>query len=129
MGKPSQRGLTLNAQVYERLEKFYEKDRKKVASQSFTRYIQNILLEHIKYNEELAEYGGFLEYIHAEGNTVYVKDNRTGTIATVQIHTSPDVLYCDTHNTTDCAHISFCYAIKEVYMALIERGFRPPKKS
>jgi len=36
-------------------------------------------------------------------------------------------LYCQEDNSENCVHVGFCYALPQVYKALIKKGFRPPK--
>ena len=66
------------------------------------------------------------EFVFDEaGNTVYIKDNRTGRIAGVRI--KADGFLCDIDDRNDCIHVGFALALPSVYKALDRAGIKLPK--
>ena len=53
------------------------------------------------------------EFVFDEaGNTVYIKDNRTGRIAGVRV--KADGFHCDIDDRNDCIHVSFALTLPDV---------------
>ncbi|MFZ0698288.1 MAG: hypothetical protein WAM88_14235, partial [Nitrososphaeraceae archaeon] len=121
--------ISLKNTLVERLEAIQAKETDKHSEQKFATWLTNILYQLADYHETLNRYGPFLEFIDARENRINLVDHRKNKPVMIYINADRKELQCDLDNKSDCIHIGFCYAIPEVYKALIDHGFRPPKKT
>ncbi len=120
--------LTVRDGIKEKLVSLYENDPKRPRNQKFAAYLDNLLAEYVEYHEKLQQYGPFVEYKDKRENYIELYDYRKHQYVNVYVDDKEKQLRCDADNSTDCYHVGFCYAIKEVYEILIDHGFRPPRR-
>lgn len=117
--------VALRTVLLDRLKTLYHEDKNRPVNQSFNAYFENLLLIQTDYHEKIMKHGGFFEYVGAFDNHINIYDQKLKTSIRVYIHDKEKKLYCEKHESNDCLHVGFCYAIPEVYNVLIERGFNP----
>jgi len=120
--------LSIKPELYSKLYAIYEKKRK--GSITFTSWLLDIVFEHLEEDELLSRYAPGLEFIGADGNTVFIKDWFEDRIVEVIIHDGgigKRFLFCRYCERDDCLHVGFCFGIREVNKVLVERGFKQPK--
>jgi hypothetical protein len=66
-----------------------------------------------------------LQFINAEGSSVYIKDRVKGSM--VELVVKDGDLFCTEDHSKDCSHIGFAWAIPAVYDVMRARGRKPPK--
>ena len=88
-------------------------------NKSFSRYINDIIMEVVEADESFALQAPFMQKVGLDGNSIMIKDNKIGRIAEVQVHGKE--LVCMLDERKDCVHVGFAYAIPEVYRVMSER--------
>lgn len=115
--------ISVREGVKQELEEIYQSDKRRPKNQKFTAYIENMLLQKIDFEKSLEEHGHIFKFETVDDNHIILMDNFIGKHVFVNFHEK--ILYCEEHNTIDCAHVGFCYGIPEVYKALIDKGLKP----
>ena len=79
-------------------------------------------------DEVFARHAPFMQEFGSDesGNTVYIKDNRTGRIAGIAIGKDKE-LHCDVDDRSDCVHVGFAFSLPEVYKVMERLRVKPPK--
>jgi hypothetical protein len=117
--------ISVSEHLGQRLATLFTKDRKRPENQKFSPWVNNILLKYVEFQEQQKEHGPFLEFKDADENMVTLYDHEKRKSLTVYIDVKKKKLQCEYHNNkTDCLHVGFCYAIPEVYLMLINNGFK-----
>ena len=113
--------ITITQQVHDKARTRYNQKLKagQVQDKSFSRFINDIIMDVIEADANLALQAPFMQKIGLEGNSIMIKDNKIGRIAEVQVHGKE--LVCMLDERKDCVHVGFAYAIPEVYRVLSER--------
>ncbi len=129
---PLSRKYTTIAIKHEIKERLVKKHRDgqlagKLKGVSLTAYINSLLLDILEQDDYLNRYGPFLSWIGPHENLLLLYDNRLQRTVEVEVHYDKKVLHCREHNSNECLHVGFCFAIRDVYKVLVERGFRQPK--
>ncbi len=123
--------ITVRKEVAAKLRLLYEEEKKKQPFLSFTYWATEYLREKLEEDEILRRYGPFLEYIGISDTdgTIFIRDHIEDRIVEVVARSDigKRILYCRYCEKDNCLHVGFCFAIKEINKALIERGFRQPK--
>jgi virulence-associated protein VapD len=124
------KSVTITQSIHDYYRKSYEQNREKLERKginSFTSYITSMLEALMEENEIFARYAPFLQEFGFDevGNTVYIKDNRTGRIAGIGIKDKE--LHCDVDDRSDCVHVGFAYSVPTVYKVMEKLGVPPPK--
>ncbi len=128
------KSILIREGIYNKLQEKYikvvEREKNIIEEQltSFTYWVNNYLLDVIEEDELLSKYAPALSFIGVEGNTIFIKDDLKDRIVEVKAYVMPTkILWCEECNSSDCLHVGFSFAIKEVNRILIERGFKRPK--
>src|SRR5487761_1196607 len=77
-------------------------------NKSFSRYINDIIMEVVEADESFALQAPFMQKEGLDGNSIMIKDNKIGRIAEVQVHGKE--LVCMLDERKDCVHVGFAYA-------------------
>ena len=120
--------LSIKPEIYKQLYAIYENKRK--GSITFTSWLLDIVYEHLEEDELLFRYTPGLELIGVEYDTAFIKDTFIDRIVEVVIRdqgVGKRFLYCRHCERDDCLHVGFCFAVREINKALVERGFKQPK--
>jgi hypothetical protein len=113
--------ITITQQVHDRAKTRYNQKVKAgqvEGSKSFSRFINDLILENIERDATLSLLAPFMQNVGLQENSIMIKDNKIGRIVEVQIHGKD--LICMHDERKDCAHVGFAYAIPEVYKIMIE---------
>jgi hypothetical protein len=89
------------------------------ANKSFSRYVNDLIIEKVEEDENLARQAPFMQKVGLQDNSIMIKDNKIGRIAEVQVRGKD--LVCMLDDKRDCVHVGFAYAIPEVYRVISER--------
>ena len=100
-------------------QRYNQKVKSEKITKSFSKYVNDLIIEQVEADENLALSAPFMEKIGLEGNSIMVKDNKIGRIVEVQVHGKD--LICMLDERKDCIHVGFAYAIPEVYRLMSER--------
>jgi hypothetical protein len=122
--------VTIKETAYQKIRKEYERRTK--GNIAFTTWLTNYILEHLEEDELLNRYAPGLELIGVEYDTAFIKDWFIDRIVEVVIHDQgigKRFLYCRYCERDDCMHVGFCFAVREINKALVEKGFKQPKVS
>lgn len=113
--------VTITQDAYDKAHARYAQKlkSKEFENKSFSRYVNDIILERIEADENLALQAPFMQKIGMEGNAIMIKDNKINRIVEVQVHGKD--LVCMLDEKRDCAHVGYAYAIPEVYRVISER--------
>lgn len=113
--------ITITQEVHDKAKSRYNQKQKtgQVQDKSFSRYINDIIMEVIEADANLALQAPFMQKIGLEGNSIMIKDNKIGRIVEVQIHGKD--LVCMLDEKKDCAHVGYAYSIPDVYRVISER--------
>jgi hypothetical protein len=120
------KSLSHRAEIIQRLESIYMEDRKRPKNQRFNAWFDGLLDELVEHNENLKEYGAYLEAEITDDNYVLLMDNLKRKHVFVNICWNGKALNCEEDAATDCIHVGFCLALPKVYKILLGKGFRPP---
>ncbi len=88
-------------------------------NKSFSRYVNDLIIEKVEEDENLARQAPFMQKVGLQDNSIMIKDNKIGRIAEVQIRGKD--LVCMLDDRRDCVHVGFAYAIPDVYRVISER--------
>jgi hypothetical protein len=88
-------------------------------NKSFSRYVNDLIMEKVEEDENLARQAPFMQKVGLQDNSIMIKDNKIGRIAEVQIRGKD--LVCMLDDKRDCVHVGFAYAIPDVYRVISER--------
>ena len=106
--------VTITQQAHDRAKQRYnQKVKSEKLTKSFSKYVNDIIIEKVEADENLALTAPFMEKIGLDGNSIMIKDNKLGRLVEVQIKGKE--LICFQCKKNDCVHIGFAYAIPEVY--------------
>lgn len=113
--------ITITQDAYDKAHARYvhKLKSKEVEGKSFSRYVNDIILERIEADENLALQAPFMQKIGMQDNSIMIKDNKIGRIVEVQVHGKD--LVCMLDEKKDCVHVGFSMAIPEVYRIMSER--------
>src|SRR5579863_10156170 len=89
------------------------------ANKSFSRYVNDLIIEKVEEDENLARQAPFMQKVGLQDNSIMIKDNKIGRIIEVQVHGKD--LICMFDEKKDCVHVGFSMAIPEVYRVMSER--------
>jgi hypothetical protein len=89
------------------------------ANKSFSRYVNDLIVEKVEEDENLARQAPFMQKVGLQDNSIMIKDNKIGRIAEVQVRGKD--LVCMLDDRKDCVHVGFAYAIPDVYRVISER--------
>jgi hypothetical protein len=92
------------------------------ANKSFSRYVNDLIVEKVEEDENLARQAPFMQKIGLQDNSIMIKDNKIGRIVEVQVRGKD--LICMLDDRKDCVHVGFAYAIPDVYRVISERRGR-----
>jgi hypothetical protein len=92
---------------------------KEVEGKSFSRYVNDIIMEKVEADENLALQAPFMQKVGMQDNSIMIKDNKLGRIVEVQVHGRD--LICMLDEKKDCVHVGYACAIPEVYRIMSER--------
>jgi hypothetical protein len=113
--------VTITQDAYDKAHaKYVQKIKaKEVEGKSFSRYVNDIIMERIEADDNLALQAPFMQKVGLQDNSIMVKDNKLGRIVEVQVHGKD--LICMFDEKKDCVHVGFAMAVPEVYRILSER--------
>ena len=114
--------ITITEQVHDKAKQRYAQKVKSGQvdkNKSFSRYINDLIMEVIEADESFALQAPFMQKIGLQDNSIMIKDNKIGGIVEVQVHGKD--LICMHDERKDCAHVGYAYAIPEVYRLMAER--------
>lgn len=113
--------VTITQDAYEKAHNRYAQKvkSKEVEGKSFSRYVNDIILEKIEADENLALQAPFMQKVGMQDNSIMIKDNKIGRIVEVQVHGKD--LICMLDEKKDCVHVGFACAIPEIYRIISER--------
>ncbi len=116
--------ITITEQVHDKAKQRYTQKQKagQVDNKSFSRYINDLIMESIEADENLSLQAPFMQKIGLEDNSIMIKDNKIGRIVEVQVHGKD--LVCMLDERKDCVHVGYAYALPEVYRVMAERRGR-----
>ncbi len=89
------------------------------AKKSFSRYVNDLIIEKVEEDENLARQAPFMQKVGMQDNSIMIKDNKIGRIVEVQVRGKD--LVCMLDDKKDCVHVGFAYAIPDVYRVMSER--------
>jgi hypothetical protein len=119
------RPISIKETLVKRLETIRVKSK---TDQEFGPWLNRLLNDYVEYNIKVQQYGQFIEGVNATDNRITMYDNRINKPISIFINGKRKELQCEEDQKIDCIHVGFCYAIPEIYQALIDHGFRPPRK-
>lgn len=112
--------VTITQQAHDKAKQRYnQKVKSQKLSKSFSKYVNDIIVEQVEADESLSLTAPFMEKLGLDGNSIMVKDNKIGRIVEVQVRGRE--LVCMLDERKDCVHVGFAYAIPEVYRLMSER--------
>ncbi len=113
--------ITITQQVHDKARTRYNQKLKagQVQDKSFSRFINDIIMDVIEADANLALSAPFMQKIGLEGNSIMIKDNKIDRIVEVQVRGKE--LVCMLDEKKDCAHVGYAYSIPEVYRIMSER--------
>lgn len=113
--------ITITSEAHDKARARYNQKvkSKEVADKSFSRYVNDLIVEHVQADENLALQAPFMQKIGLQDNSIMIKDNKIGRIVEVQVHGKD--LMCMLDERKDCVHVGYAYAIPEVYRIISER--------
>jgi hypothetical protein len=113
--------VTITQDAYEKAHARYNQKlkSKEIEGKSFSRFVNDIIVERIEADENLALQAPFMQKVGMQDSSIMIKDNKLGRIAEVQVRGKD--LICMLDERKDCVHVGFAYAIPEVYRIMSER--------
>ncbi len=91
----------------------------KETSKSFSRFINDLIVDRIEADESLSFMAPFMEKALLKDNSIMIKDNKLQRLVEVQIRGKE--LICFQCKKNDCVHVGFSFAIPEVYRVMKSR--------
>jgi hypothetical protein len=112
--------ITIHSQAHDRARSLYEEMVRsgKIKNKSFSKYVNDLILETIEADEALSLAAPHIEKSALVGNSVLLKDNKLGRMVEVQIQGKEKDLFCTYDKRNDCVHVGFSYAIPQVYAVM-----------
>jgi hypothetical protein len=112
--------ITITEQVHDKArQRYQQKVKAGQIAKSFSRYVNDLIMEVIEADESFALQAPFMQKIALQDNSIMIKDNKIGRIVEVKVH-GKDLL-CMYDERKDCVHVGYAYAIPEVYRVMSER--------
>ncbi len=112
--------ITITQQAHDKAKQRYnQKVKAEKLSKSFSKYVNDLIVETIEADENLSLTAPFMQKIGLQDNSIMIKDNKIGRIVEVQVHGKD--LICMYDEKKDCMHVGYAYAIPEVYRVMSER--------
>lgn len=112
--------VTITQQAHDKARQRYnQKVKTEKLNKSFSKYVNDLIIEHVEADENLALAAPYMEKIGLDDNSIMIKDNKIGRIVEVQVHGKD--LICMFDEKKDCVHVGYAYAIPEVYRLMSER--------
>src|SRR5487761_2541530 len=112
--------VTITQQAHDKAKQRYnQKVKSEKLTKSFSKYVNDIIIEKVEADENLSLTAPFMEKIGLEGNSIMIKDNKIQRIVEVQVHGKD--LICMLDERKDCAHVGYAYSIPDVYRVMSER--------
>jgi hypothetical protein len=113
--------VTITQDAYDKAHARYAQKlkSKEIEGKSFSRYVNDIIVERIEADENLALQAPFMQKIGMQDNSIMIKDNKLGRIVEVQVRGKD--LICMLDEKKDCVHVGYAYAIPDVYRIMSER--------
>ena len=113
--------VTITQDAYEKAHARYAQKlkSKELERKSFSRYVNDIIVERIEADENLALQAPLLQKVGMQDNSIMIKDNKLGRIAEVQVRGKD--IFCMLDEKKDCVHVGYACAIPEVYRIMSER--------
>jgi hypothetical protein len=113
--------ITITQEAHDKARTRYNQKLKlgQVEDKSFSRYVNDLIIEKVEEDENLARQAPFMQKVGLQDNSIMIKDNKIGRIAEVQIRGKD--LVCMLDDKRDCVHVGFAYAIPDVYRVISER--------
>lgn len=111
--------VTITQETYDKAKQRYaQKSKRGQVKKSFSKYVNDIIIEAIEADENLSLQAPFMQKIGLQDNSIMIKDNKIGRIVEVQVHGKD--LICMLDDRKDCVHVGYACAIPEVYKILSE---------
>jgi hypothetical protein len=112
--------ITITQQAHDKAKQRYnQKVKAEKLSKSFSKYVNDLIIETIEADENLSLTAPFMQKIGLQDNSIMIKDNKIDRIVEVQVHGKD--LICMYDEKKDCMHVGYAYAIPEVYRVMSER--------
>ena len=112
--------ITITQQAHDKAKQRYnQKVRSEKLAKSFSKYVNDLILETIEADENLSLSAPFMQKIGLQDNSIMIKDNKIGRIVEVQVHGKD--LICMLDESKNCVHVGYACAIPEVYRIMSER--------
>jgi hypothetical protein len=112
--------ITITQQAHDKAKRRYDqKSKSGQVSKSFSKYVNDLILESIEADENLSLQAPFMQKIGLQDNSIMIKDNKINRIVEVQVHGKD--LICMHDERKDCVHVGYAYALPEVYKLMSER--------
>jgi len=112
--------ITITQQAHDKAKQRYnQKVRAEKLQKSFSKYVNDLIIETIEADENLSLSAPFMQKIGLQDNSIMIKDNKIGRIVEVQVHGKD--LICMLDERKDCVHVGYACAIPEVYRLISER--------
>ncbi len=112
--------ITIHSLAHDKARSMYEEMVRsgKIKDKSFSKYVNDLILETIEADEALSLAAPHIEKSALVGNSVLLKDNKLGRMVEVQIFGKERDLFCTHDKRNDCVHVGFAYAIPQVYAVM-----------
>lgn len=112
--------ITIHSLAHDKARSMYKLMVKtgKIKGKSFSKYVNDLILETIEADEALSLAAPHIEKSALLGNSVLLKDNKLGRIVEVQIDGKKRDLFCMYDMRNDCVHVGFACAIPQVYAVM-----------
>lgn len=108
------------------LEVVYDEDTKRPRTQEFGAWLDSVLYNFVHFSQELKKFGPFLSVMSVSKTMINLYDHMSDMPVSIDIDVKSKKLKCRVHKKFDCIHVGYCYAIPEIYDALISVGMTPP---
>ncbi|MHB1868987.1 MAG: hypothetical protein ACYCPP_08585 [Nitrososphaerales archaeon] len=120
MPKEGFSAITIHSQVHDKAHSVYQEKVKsgKIKGKSFSRYINDIILETVEADEMLSLAAPHIQLSALVDNSILLKDNKLNRIVEVQVRGKEKDLFCVLDKRNDCVHTGFAYAIPQVYVVM-----------
>ena len=112
--------ITIHSLAHDKARSMYQQMVRagKIRNKSFSKYVNDLIIETIEADEALSLAAPHLEKSALVGNSVLLKDNKLGRMIEVQILAKEKDLFCTYDKRSDCVHVGFAYAIPQVYAVM-----------
>ncbi len=127
MPREGWRPVIIREEIYNKLQEYYQENKKHNPFLTFSAWLTEYLLEVIEQDEILRRKAPALAYAGTDGRSIFIKDELKDRIVEVIPRSEKRVLYCLYCESDNCIHVGFSFAIKEVAKVLKVYGFKEPK--